>query len=267
MERSVGIWGFIMQNATYAVVGSIWCIIYLSTSPLISSRHTPNFLIDVPNVMGIAIAMTLGYVLPAVLMSLPAPSILNHDLKQWLMTVWQFFPVWVSVIQGIVSYLLSKFTEPSGAPTAHKLRSMRVLYAGLLTVAGIGQVSTITLVATSKFFPGLFAPEFAGVFDFSTVFLPVAITPSTKMPSIGAGALLLFQYDQSIGSTAMALWSTVLYINTYKNGAIHQNGALMSVGGIVLMAMTGPLGYATACVWARDELIIADAEIEGKKAQ
>ena len=242
-------------------------MVYLSTSPLISSRHVNNFLVDVPNVMGVAIAMTLGFVLPTVLMSLPAPSIVNHDLKQWLMTVWQFFPVWVSMIQGIVSYLLSKFREPSGATTTHKLRSMRVLYAGLLTVAGIGQVSTMTLVATSKFFPGLFAPEFVGVFDFSSVFLPAAITPSTKMPSIGAGALLLFQYDQAIGSTSMVLWSTVLFINTYRNGAIRQNGALMILGGIILMALTGPLGYATACIWARDELIIADAGIEGKKAQ
>ena len=65
----------------------------------------------------------------------------------------------------------------------------------------------------------------------------------------------------------MALWSTVLFFNTYRNGAIHQNGALMIIGGIVLMALTGPLGYATACIWARDELIIADAEIEGKKAR
>ena len=226
-----------------------------------------DFLVDVPNVMGIAIAMTLGYVLPTVLMSLPAPSIINHDLKQWLMTVWQFFPIWVSMVQGTVSYLLSKLREPSGAPTTHMLRPMRALYAGLLTVAGIGQVSTLTLVATSKFFPSLFSPEFVGVFDFSKVFLPAAITPSTKMPSIGAGALLLFQYDQSIGSTSMALWSTVLFVNTYRNGAIPQNGALMIGGGIILMALTGPLGYATACIWARDELIVADAEIEGKKAQ
>ena len=217
--------------------------------------------------MGIAIAMTLGYVLPSVLMSLPAPSIIDHDLKQWLMTMWQFFPVWVSMVQGIVAYLLSKLRKPSEAPTTHMFRHMRVLYAGLLTTAGIGQVSTMTLVAMSKFFPGLFAPDFVGVFDFSKVFLPAAMTPSTKMPSIGAGALLLFQYDESIGSTSMALWSTVLYINTYRNGAIHQNVVSMIGAGIILMALTGPLGYATACIWARDELVIADAETEGKKAQ
>ena len=234
---------------------------------MVSSRRVSDFLVDVPNLVGIAISIILGYVLPSILMSLPAPSIINHDLKQWLMTLWQFFPVWVSVVQGVVSYLLLRFGEASGAPKTRVLRSMRILYAGLVATAGIGQVSTMTLVATSKLFPGLFAPEFVGVFSPFDVFLPATISPSTKMPSIGAGALLLLQYDQIIGSTSMALWSTVLLINTYRNGATHQSIALMVVGGVILMALTGPLGYATACIWARDELIVADAGADGKKVQ
>ena len=267
MGKSIGIWGVFVQNAAYAVIMPIWCITHLSTSRLVSSRCLFDFLVDVPNAVGISVSMTLGYILPTILMSLPAPSIINHDLKQWLMTLWQLFPVWVSVVQGAVPYLLPRLRETSGAPDVRMLRSMRVLYAGLLATAGVGQVSTVTLIATSKFFPGLFAPEFVGVFNPSSVFLPAAVSPSTKMPSIGAGALLLLQYDQLLGSTSMALWSTVLFINTYRSGATNQSIASMIVGGIVVMALTSPLGYATACIWARDELIIADVEVEGKKVQ
>lgn len=267
MGRSIGIWGVFVQNATYAVIMPNWCIAYLSTSRMVSSRRVSDFLVDVPNLVGIAISMILGYILPTVLMSLPAPSIIDYDLKQWLMTFWQFFPIWVSVVQGVVPYLVPRTGEASGAPNAPVLRSMRALYVGLLTTAGIGQASTMTLMATSKFFPSLFAPKFVGVFNPSNVFLPAAISPSFKMPSIGAGALLLLQYDQLIGSTSMALWSTVLFVNTYRNGATNQSLALMIVGGVLMMALTGPLGYATACIWARDELIFAEAEVDGKKVQ
>ena len=234
---------------------------------MVFSRRVSEFLVDVPNLAGIAVSIILGYVLPTILMSLPAPSIIDHDLKQWLMTFWHFFPVWVSAIQGVVPYLLPKFGEGNVEPNA--LRSMRCLYAGLLTMAGIGQASTITLISTSTFFPGLFAPEFVGVFNLSKVFLPAAVSPSTKMPSIGAGALLLLQYDHLIGSTSVALWSTVLFVNTYRNGATNQSVALMIIGGVIMMALTGPLGYATACVWARDELLIAEAaaDVDGKKVQ
>ena len=267
IKRSVGVWGFVMQNASFAVTIPIWCITYLSTSRMVSSTRVSDFLTDVPNTVGIVISISLGYILPTILMSLPAPSIINHDLKQWLMTLWQFFPVWVSVVQGMISYLLPSFGPANKAPTARMLKLMRVLYAGLLTIAGIGQISTMTLIATSKFFPDLFAPESVGIFNPSSVLLPAAITPSTKMPSIGAGALLLFQYDLYMGSTSMALWSTVLFVNTYRNGAIHLDLALMIAGSILLMGLTGPLGYVTACIWARDELVIVDAEVDDKKVQ
>lgn len=125
----------------------------------------------------------------------------------------------------------------------------------------------MTLVATSKFFPGLFALEFVGVFNPSKVFLPAAVFPFAKMKSLGAGALLFLQYDPPIGSTSMALWSTVLFSNTYRDGATKRSLTLMVAGGITMMAMTGPLGYATACIRARDELIIAEADVSGKQVQ
>lgn len=234
---------------------------------MVSSRRVANFMVNLPDVAGIAVSMVIGYALPTILMSLPAPSVIDHDLKQWLMTIWQPFPIWVSVVQGVVAYLLPRLGAANAASNSQTLRSMRVLYIGLLTAAGIGQISTMTLMATSKFFPGLFAPEFAGAFNPSNVFLPAAVTPSTKMPSIGAGALLLFQYDQLIGSTSMCLWSTTLSVNAYRNGAIKQGMALMFTGGVIMMALTGPLGFVTACIWARDEMIFAEADGDDKKGQ
>ena len=224
-------------------------------------------MVDVPDLMGIPVSMVIGYVLPTILMSLPAPSILDHDLKQKLMTFWQFFPIWVSVVQAVVPYLLPSFEKANGASSIHLPRSMRVLYAGLLTTAGFGQASTMAAMAMSKLFPGLFAPEFVGVFDPFRVFVPSAISPSTKMASIGAGTHLLLQYDQLIGSMSMALWSTVLFINTFRSGTTKQSVALIIVGGIIMMALTGPLGYVTTCIWARDELIAAEAEVDSKKLQ
>ena len=234
---------------------------------MVSSRRVSDFLVDVPNAVGITASIILGFVLPATLMSLPAPSIIHYDLKQWFMTFWQFFPVWVSLVQIVVPYLLPRSGDVSGVPSTRIWRSMRVLYAGLLATAVFGQTVIMTLIATSKFFPGLFAPEFVGVFNPLNVFLPAAISPSTNVSSIGAGALLFLQYDYYIGSAAMALWSTTLFVNTYRNGATKQSVPLMVVGAAITLALTGLLGYTTACIWARDELIITEAESNGKKVQ
>ena len=234
---------------------------------MVSSRRVSDFLVDAPNVAGIAVSMILGFALPTFRMAMPAPWVVDHDLKQWRIAMWQFFPVWTSIVQAVVPYLLPWLAEASGAPTSRRVFSMRLLYAGLVITAGIGQVATFTLIGMSNYFPDLFAPEYVGALHNLKVYQPVATSPSVKMPSIGTGALLLLQFDQNIGSLALTVWSTVLFTNTYRKGPTNLNILLIIAGGILLRALAGPLGYVTACIWARDELIFADAEVEGKKVQ
>ena len=264
-------WGVFVQNIAFAIIIPIWCIAHLSLSRTVSSRRLSDYLINVPDLAGVGFAMVTLYVSLTILMSLPAPSVLSHDLKQWLLASWQFFPVWVSLAQGAVSYLLSGLESSTGASSIVRVNWLRTLYSGLLTAATLGQAKTLALMWTSGFLPGLFATDFVGVFDFSNVFLPAATSPYTKIPSIGAGAFLLLQYDYLVGSISMALWSTVLFANTYLNGTIERSRALMVAGGVAMLAVTGPLGYATAFAWARDELLIAEAEADqaddGKKVR
>ncbi|KAK3175938.1 hypothetical protein OEA41_007260 [Lepraria neglecta] len=249
------------------VDGSNPSTVHLWTSPLISSKRLSHFLVDTPNTAAVFGSIILGFVLPTVVMSLPAPSVVNFEQKQVYIAIWQLFPVWVSLVQAVLPYLLpkSKAQTTSESPNRHALATMRVLYIGLLTFAGIGQASTATLLAASKFFPGLFAPEFRGTFNPAKVFQPAAITPSTKMPSIGAGAHQLLQYDEFIGSGAMVLWGTALLANTYRGSRSRQSVVSLVAQGTAAMLLTGPLGYAAACVWARDELVIAEAREDAKK--
>lgn len=213
--------------------------------------------------------MLLGYALPAILMSLPAPSIIDYDQKQTFMAIWQVFPIWVATLQAVLPYLISKFTRDrtitSLQSQRHEMDSLRQLYRFLLIIAGVGQVSTFTLLATSKWFPGLFRPNFAGVFDPSDVFVPRSISASAKMPSIGAGAHLLLQYDEFVGSSSMAFFATVLYIHKRRIGTTYSEYVAPVLQGIGVLLLTGPLGYAVACVWARDELIAAERSDDIKK--
>lgn len=261
-----------MQNVDFAVLMPIWCIAHLSLSRTVNSRRLADFLISVPDLAGISVAMVFAYLYLTIVMSFPAPSVLNYDLKQCLVAFWQFFPVWVSLVQGAVAYLLptglgEEEEESKARPNITMMRWMRPLYAGLLTGAALGQGKTLTLMWTSMFLPGLFASEFRGVFDFSKVFVPAATSPFTPMPSIGAGAFLFLQYDYFVASASMALWSTVLFVNTYRNGTTRRRLAVLIAGGLVSLVITGPMGYATVLLWARDELIVDETADDGKKAQ
>lgn len=256
---SIGTLGILIQNATYTIIVPLYLVIYLSTSPLVTSKYLGDYLVDVADTAAIPTSMGLGYVLPAVLMSLPASSIISSEQKQAYMAMWQMFPLWVAILHAFTSLLMAAYIKnrTSSNVLSHKdeLNAMRQLYLVLLVFAGIGQISTLTLLATSKLFPTLFAPEFVDVFNLSDVFVPSAISPSSKAPSIGAGAHLLLQYDEYIGSTSMVLFTTVLYLSAYQTSRSYSNIALLAMRGIAILILTGPLGYAVACTWARDELV------------
>ena len=263
-HKSIGILGILMQNAAYAVIVPIYLIIYLSTSPLVSSDHAPDFLIHSADVAAIPLAIVLGYGVPAVMMSLPAPSIIDFQQKQTWMAIWQVFPLWVAGFQAILSSLISR-VDSSQQSIKRIMTSLRFLYLGLLIVAAIGQLSTITLMSTSSWFPDLFATGFRGVFDLKNVFLPVAATPSVKMPSIGAGLHLLLQYDQLIGSTSMLIFATVVYALQYQRSEKSTSITTHILYAVFVTLLSGPLGYAVACIWARDELVVAKVEDDDKK--
>ena len=257
--------GVLLQNLAYAVIIPIYLAIYLSSSPLVSSRNAHDYFVDRHVLSAIPLSMVFGYVIPTILMSLPAPSILSFHQKQTCIAIWQMFPMWVALLQAIIPslFLTFKADQRLGGKEARKieLSTPRRLYILFVVIAGIGHVSTATLLATSKWFPGLFAPQFKGVFDLQAVFLPAAVSPSVKMPSIGAGALLLLQYDQLIGSASMVVFATVMYVVARRQtGSRHSIGSLL-MWGLAAAVVTGPLGYAVACVWARDELVVqADPE-------
>ena len=256
-----------VQNAAYAVVLPIYLAVYLSTSPMVFPVTVSSLLVETNHVIAIFPALLIGLVIPTVLMCLPAPSILTFEQKQTYIAIWQMFPVWVSLVQIALPYAMSKpaRTSSTKSPRLQELHTMRILYIGLLIIAAYGQAATAMLVATSSCFPDLFAPDFKGVFNPSKVFLPAAVSPSIKMPSIGSGMHLLLQYDELIGSGAIVLWSTALFMMVYRKYRSVQSEVSLIAYGILAMFLTGPLGYATTCIWARDELMVSEAEDDDKK--
>ena len=268
---SITIWGIAVQNLAYAVIIPLFLFLHLSTSPTVFSTAAADYAVNVFDTFSIPITMVLAYALPTVLMSLPAPSILDFSTKQNFVAFWQFFPLWISMLQSVIVFLMCSVSngniagrDPVPTPKA-SMKNLRSLYILLIVVAAANQFSTLSVIAISKFFPGIFAPEHVGVMTFSRVFLPQAITASTKMPSIGEGALMLVQYDECIGSLSMALWAAVLLVQAYDTQRRSTNYATLAFYGVIAVVLTGPLGFAVACIWARDELVHGtDIELERK---
>lgn len=215
-------------------------------------------------------SIILGYVVPSILLGLPVPSILSYDGKQVAMALWQVFPLWVALLHPLSTYIVTLQTRTMRRPVMEDNRNtmsiLRLVYTFFLTLAGISHISTGVLMLTSMMFPGLFAPEAVGIFNLPKVAIPVTMTASFEVSSIGEGSLLLFQYDNMIGSAAMVLWATVMYIRACERVGTSLSSARLLMQVVALTAVAGPVGCAIVMIWSRDELVHNEKDIQRRKA-
>lgn len=253
-----------MQNFAYAVVIPLYLVVQLLT---VGEANASNSAVDLAHLVTIIPALLLGYAFPTILMALPAPSIVSFDQKQWFVAFWQFFPVWVGLLQWGMSLIVRR-TGYAGTEGVQdrgtQMRRLRWVYTLLLSGAALFRWSTLQFVATAHAFPGLFAEQLDGLWNFGSVFFPKALSPETKMDSVGEGAHLLLQYDSMIGNLAMVLWALVSYVRARKLAAPALHiimFVMLCVGAAVL---TGPIGLVVGLVWAKDDLVFAQEESKNK---
>lgn len=259
-----------MQNAAFNVIMPLYLIFHLSTSPTVSSFKASDYSIDLPNLLSIPFSIAIGYILPTILAALPAPSVISFDHKQTFVASWQVFPLWVGFLQLAISYLVSKLypSQNFQNPLSTKkewLSILRVVYIFLLALAATTHLATLTICFTSNFFPGLFAPEFSGIFSLSNVFWPTTISPSHNMSSIGAGATLMIQYDLIVGSLAVMLWTFFLFMTAFNELKTVNTAFVLIFDCVSIPALVGPMGYAVICMWGRDELVFEERNDVPKK--
>ena len=230
------------------------------TSPTVRARNPSDFLVEPSQIVALLFSVAIGFVVPSVLTSLPAPSVISSDTKQIYMTIFQMFPIWVCLLQVVLPITWKSFvgSNPKKSKTL-AVSYLRLLYIVSLMVAGITWISTWTLSIGSVLFPGLVSSQLAP----SAVFTPIAWSPTTKMPSIAAGALLFLQCDEMVSAIELLVWSLALYSNVSQSKTFL--GRLsMFVKAMVILVNVGPFGLAVAAVWARDEVIFADYAAEKK---
>ena len=139
------------------------------------------------------------------------------------------------------------------------LGALRAIYICAFLFASPIRLATITLIATSKLLPVLFALQYQDVFNPNKVLIAAVKTPSTKMASLADGVLLLMQNDEMVSATVLLLWPSGLYLraNTSERGA--GKWMILLWRCFLMWAVAGPVGVVVFCLWARDEAMYVSA--------
>ena len=228
----------------------------------------------IPSLLSIPISLAVGFIVPAVALALPAPSILTYDQKQNWIAAWQLFPIWLEVLQQTLSFLFAKLLgsgpKSSQIPRGldnQTMKALRMVYVFVLIIAGITKITTLSLSLTSVLFPSIFTPEYRGVLIPSNVFKPASISPSKMMASVGEGATQTLLYDEACGSVALLVWSMALLLKKHSETRplCLSTTTKILASSAILVPLFGSCGCAVAFTWARDELVFEEGKAGDKK--
>lgn len=260
------------------MIGPIYLTIYLFTSPLVSSRTalTPSALSIPPGVLsGHIFGMLFGFIVPTILMALPQPSVLSVSSKISALLVWQFFPLWSTILTAAWSTLVwpwlgrrhrDSHTAASDSSGAQQLRLLRTVYRFALAVSVPCHIAAWTLSLGSVVVPGLFAPHARETLRPTRVFVPPNPFDKTlRAASIAQGMHWFIQFDYLITSLAYLVSAAVTrYAPAANAGDFGLKGVLdILVRTIVL----GPFATALSLLWDRDEAVFQAAAVAAPREQ
>lgn len=241
-----------------AVAGPWYAILYLSRSPFGSGsaflRRGQGFLTPPSATMLLPVSLTLGYILPAVLMALPSPLTVSNGFQQMAVVAWNLFPVILSLVQTTLvtsSSMLGLVREVETPSPEQYLSAVRIAYICGLIVGSALHIAVVSLSATTVLFPFLYRAEYVQALTPRALILPR--TSWTPVASFGEGVRSFLLWDQ-VFTYATMLSLAILQLFRVAPRLVKRVGilrlALIVLGTIVV---AGPGSACILLYWAGDE--------------
>lgn len=277
-----GTLGFIFQNLTYTVSVPIYLIIHLLTSPVSSVNPSPAaFAIDTQDLFVLPLSITGAFIVPTVMMALPAPATVSAASHYTWQAMWQIFPV----TQSATHRLYKRIT----APLSFKLNFHEQLddfYRATALLSFVPQTTLLAVAATPahlvpdaviRYVPGLTKEVFQHV-NLANAFVPCLPWHSPVYTALSSRVIsakglpelvtLFLQWDVYLGGTALLAWSIFVY-SVARPEKPFWSSILPKIAAYTVLG--GPVGAATMLLWERDAAARQQAAqpkiVEGVKAR
>ncbi|OTA97651.1 hypothetical protein M434DRAFT_391584 [Hypoxylon sp. CO27-5] len=293
----VGTVGLIFQGMTWTFTVPLYLALHLFTSPIsklgskdkktVGDTARQSLFVYLWDLALIPMAVTLGLIVPTVIMSMP--SLLNQtaDTHYSWIAFWQAFPLWTVLIQDILHnacyYLLGSLSpqDSKGKPTTPGdgfMGAVAGVYQYALTISVVSHVPVLLISvlpdslrsALASAFPK-YAPLLSQI-TFARTFVPYPLSapPTIDPAAYGPGDLApltvnFLQYDLYTGNLALLLWALYLHATT----AGHSLGRTLRLT-LFWTLVGGPSGAVVALLWDRDEIVKEgenDTAIKAKKTK
>ncbi|CAG8019473.1 unnamed protein product [Penicillium nalgiovense] len=247
--------GLVAQVLTFAFGIPLTCALQLGCSITARRPHADNIRIPRAVLGALPLAFVVGYMVPTVAMTLPAPSVIPVDLKQIAIAIWHPWPAYVSVLTTVAYFTLSPlFSNDNRA----SMSSLRWVYAFAFANASLSHIVTLVVSLATVVVPVLFEDRFLGSLHPANVFSIPLPWSGLTVDNVGDGVHVFLRWDYMIGSAGVLIWAISLYTVAHKQllNTISWPSLLVKVA--LLTVLVGPAGTAVELIWERDELVFTE---------
>ncbi|KAI2623949.1 hypothetical protein GGS26DRAFT_215217 [Hypomontagnella submonticulosa] len=282
--RFFSVWGVLMQATSYGCTMPLYGMVHLLTSST-AEEAGPGFpesiLTSNPfELSALPLALVIGYVIPAVLMSVP---LFSNPVHQWFGGLWQGSPLFSMLLQKLLAIRLvnhygardvrnnrQKTAQPGLKETLLRNSQSQDTLAGeqekgLLAKAYlfaffwciVSQIIPLVLIAAVRLRPSMFPTHLREAWTVYNVFMPPSFWSIKEMQSMARGMHDFFLYDQYVGSTAAIVWASALYVNSREASMKARNWTKLAFVVTALSVCSGPAGAVVWLMWERDQLLLS----------
>ncbi|KAI1075449.1 hypothetical protein F5B20DRAFT_382649 [Whalleya microplaca] len=281
-------WGCAMQMTSYGCTMPLYGILHLTTSP--TAEDTSLGLaedVSTSSLLDLSVlpqASVLGYIIPAILMSLPFSS---NSLHQWFGGLWQGSPIWIAIMQRLLAIRLAKRRRlhyvhngqmmshsdstkqlPTENPElaislarAHEDYSLSKCYSFAFAFCLLSQIGPLILIMAVALYPAGFSRSLQEAWTMYNVFLPPPFWSTEQMKSMATGMHDFFLYDQYVGSTAAIIWATTLYVISRETVMTVKSWVQLAFKIAGLSLLSGPIGAVVWLMWERDQSVLLETTL------
>ncbi len=265
---SIGTYGFFVQNVSFAISTPLYLFMHLLTSPTskpyTSANANSDLFVSTYDLAIIPISVTLGYIIPSLLMIFPAYAPIASPTHQYLVAFWQAFPLWAMLVQWTLRLLctlvLGEDTATKTGKSPQTAASRKYLnYAGwvytfVLTLCVVNHLpalllSLLPLGIIPKSMPAL---AYLARASFKSAFIP-PLPLGQPIQGLAEGVHIFLLWDMYIGSAAGLLWAIVLYRNVSTGKQNTASNLSLVARVITWTVLGGPVAAWTILIWERDE--------------
>ncbi|KAJ5969670.1 hypothetical protein N7501_005918 [Penicillium viridicatum] len=256
------IFGLIAQVFTFAFGIPLTCGLQLGSSITACRPHADNIRIPRAVLATLPLIYVVGYMVPTVAMTLPAPSVISVDLKQIAIAIWHPWPAYVSIMTTVAYFTLSPFFSNNHRAS---MSSLRWVYAFAFANASLSHIVSWVISLATVMVPVLFEERFLDSLHPANVFAVPLPWSGLTVDNVGDGVQAFLQWDYAIGSAGVLIWATSLYTVAHKNLLNTLSWPSLLAKIALLTVFAGPAGAAVELIWERDELVFT--ETSGSREQ